>query len=284
MSQTSQDGAPEKISDISAKKDNKKENKKDKKNTPAKPAGKNGSDAQQNGNGNKNSTNSATSKNTKASVASGGATSGAKQEVSTKDSSKNAKMPVEVPPAAKVHTGSKTEAPSAVGSKDARAPTSAQSAGAKTPAHAESKNRSKEEMPLSDTKHSKAPVRGAEDHSKGLKTTSGPAGASNVAHSSANSHIPDGHAGQNAPSGTLADLKKQRAKRMQDTLASVALKENGKPASVSNASNGDANDRNANNITPRGSQTSLGGDKPERRYSNAQEVVEGEDHRCCVIL
>lgn len=296
MSQTSQDGAPEKGSDVStkagkdAKKDNKKDNKKDKKNTSAKTDGKNSSDAPS-VNGSKNSTNSATSKGTKASASSGGAAtaSGTKQEVPPKDSSKNAKTPAAAPPTAKTPAGSKTGVPSAASSKDTRAPTSSQSATAKTPASPESKNRSKEQMPLSDTKSSKAPIRGAEDHSKGPKTTSGPASGPSVTHSSANTHPPDPHAGQTAPTGTLADLKKQRARRMQDTLASVALKENGKPASAStsNASNGgavDANDRNANNITPRGSQSSTGSDKPERKYSNAQEVVEGDDHRCCVIL
>lgn len=268
MSQTSQDSDASTKAGKDAKKDNKKENKKDKKNN----GGKNSNDAPLSVNGNKNSTNSATS------VATGGAANGAKHEAPTKDSSKNSATPTEVPTAARGRLDSQTE----VSSKDIRASTTpAQSAGAKVPAPTDSKNRSKDEMSSSDAKSSKAPIRGAEDNLKGLK-------AASATHSSANSHLSDGHSGQSAPSGTLADLKKQRAKRMQDALVASggAPRENGKPAaSISNASNGnviDANDRNANSIAPRRSLSS--GDKPQRKYSNAQEVVEGEDQRCCIIL
>lgn len=87
------------------------------------------------------------------------------------------------------------------------------------------------------------------------------------------------------PTGTLADLKKQRARRLHDTLTSA--KENGKLQAMSepSATNGSVSGSHVQSHGPPATtQTSFGSDKPQRHYSGSQEVVDGNDRRCCVIL
>lgn len=97
--------------------------------------------------------------------------------------------------------------------------------------------------------------------------------------SSKNNSAAEGFVG-NSLTGTLADLKKQRAKRLQD-----ALKENGKSnvSSEPTSANGDVpGDR-----VSQTAQTPLGNDRLQSRYDNSRVAATGNDdgnRGCCVIL
>lgn len=107
-----------------------------------------------------------------------------------------------------------------------------------------------------------------------------------VANSSkSNSAAEDGCVSNAPPTGTLADLKKQRARRLQDTLTSA--KENGKVQALSEQSSTNGSVSSSHVQSPRPAtttQASFGSDKPQRHYNGSQEMVDGNDRRCCVIL
>lgn len=98
---------------------------------------------------------------------------------------------------------------------------------------------------------------------------------------SKNNSAAEGFVG-NSLTGTLADLKKQRAKRLQD-----ALKENGKSdvSSEPSAANGDVSGNRVSGHTPQTAQTPLGNDRLQSRYDDSPVAATSNDDRgCCVIL
>lgn len=97
--------------------------------------------------------------------------------------------------------------------------------------------------------------------------------------SSTNNSAAEGFIG-NSLTGTLADLKKQRAKRLQD-----ALKVNGKSHASSDCANGDITGDRVSGHMPQTVQTPLSNDRPQGRYDNSREVAtSNSDRGCCVIL
>lgn len=144
----------------------------------------------------------------------------------------------------------------------------------------------KGQTPSDDARNSKAqnsmPLNGTNSSDAALRSSKF---AADSAGSSKNNSAAEDCALNAPPTGTLADLKKQRARRLHDTLTSA--KENGKLPALSEPSSTNGSVSSSHVVQspgPATTQTSFGSDKPQRHYSGSQEVVDGNDRRCCVIL